>query len=173
MQSEVLNKIKNYREIELIANRLRKKNKKIVFTMGAYDLLHMGHILFLEQAKKFGDVLIVGIGTDKILKKLKGPGRPIYPEKLRAAMVAAIKFTDYVVILKEKMKNEKDDYSVCVSKIKPAVFVLIGEDSAKEETKIIAKKMGIKLKLVPRASLKISFISTTSTHKKIEELFKN
>ncbi len=171
MESSVFKKIKSYSEIERIAKQLRKKGKRIVFTMGAYDILHTGHILFLEQAKKCGDVLIVGIGTDAILKKLKGPSRPIYPEKLRAAMLSAIRFTDYVVILKEKMKKEKDDYSICVSKIKPDVFVLIGEDSAKKETKNFTKKMGIKLKLIPRANLKIPHISTTSTHQKIERLY--
>ena len=106
MESSVFKKIKNYREIGNIARQLHKEGKKIVFTMGSYDVLHMGHILFLEQSKKFGDVLIVGIGTDEIIKKLKGPSRPIYPEKIRAGMLAAIKFTDYIVTLTEKMKNE-------------------------------------------------------------------
>ena len=85
-------------------------------------------------------------------------------------MLGAITFTDYIVTLTEKMKKNKDDYSVCISKIKPHVFALIGEDSAKKETMAITKKMGIELKLIPRASLKIPFISTTSTHKKIEGL---
>jgi len=171
MTSSVFKKIKNYREIEQIAGKLHKSGKKIVFTMGSYDVLHMGHILFLEQSKKSGDILIVGIGTDKTIKKLKGPSRPIYPEKLRAAMLAAIKFTDYIVILREKMKNEKDDYSELLSKIKPWVFTLIGEDSAKEETRKNTKKIGAKLKLIKRASLKIPHISTTSTHRKIEGLY--
>lgn len=173
MKSSVFKKLKNYREIGRIANRLRKQGKKIVFTMGSYDVLHIGHTLFLENAKRFGDVLMVGIGTDATIKKLKGLTRPIYPEKLRAGMLGAIKFTDYIILLNEKMKNEKDDYSECLSKIKPHTFVLIGEDSAKKETAAITKKMGIQLKIVPRASLKIPHISTTSTHKKIQEISKN
>src|SRR3989344_4988781 len=173
MNSSVFKKLKTYREIKRITKQLRKQRKKIVFTMGSYDILHMGHVLFLENAKKFGVVLIVGIGTDAAIKKLKGSGRPIYPEQIRAGMLGAIKFTDYIVILTEKMKNEKDDYSSLLSKIKPHVFALIGEDSAKKETEMITKKMGIKLKLVPRASLKIPHISTTATHQKIQEISKN
>src|SRR3989344_5619953 len=98
MTSSVFKKIKNYRELGIIADKLHKAGKKIVFTMGSYDVLHMGHILFLEQSKKSGDILIVGIGTDETIKRLKGPSRPIYPEKLRAAMLAAIEFTDYIVV---------------------------------------------------------------------------
>lgn len=168
MRSEVFNKIKNYKEIGVIANRLRQKGKKIVFAMGSFDILHLGHILFLEQAKKFGDVLMVGIGSDRNVKILKGKNRPIYPEKLRAAMVTAIDFADYTVILKEKFKNKKDDYSKCISKIKPDIFVLNYDDSAKEETRAITLKMGIKLKLIKRAASKMSSISTTATHKKIQ-----
>jgi len=171
MTSSVFKKIKNYRELGIIADKLHKAGKKIVFTMGSYDVLHMGHILFLEQSKKSGDILIVGIGTDETIKRLKGPSRPIYPEKLRAAMLAAIEFTDYITALTEKMKNEKDDYSKLLSIIKPGVFTLIAEDSAKKETGKICRKMGIKLKLIKRASLKIPHISTTSTHQKIENLY--
>lgn len=170
MQSEVFKKIKKYKEIGVVADRLRRQGKKIVFVMGTFDVLHLGHILFLEQAKKFGDVLIAGIGSDKNVRILKGENRPIYPEKLRAAMVTAIDFADYTVILKEKFKNKKDDYSICLSKIKPDVFVLNSDDSAKEETKAITKKMGIKLKLTERSASKIPHISTTSTHKKIAGL---
>ena len=167
MQSEIFKKIKSYKEIGAVASRLRQKGKKIVFAMGTFDVLHLGHVLFLEQAKKLGDVLIVVGGYDKNVKILKGKNRPIYPEKLRAAMVTAIDFADYTVILAENFKNKKDDYSECLSKIKPDVFALNSDDSAKKETKNITQKMGIKLKLIKRAASKIPHISTTSTHKKI------
>lgn len=171
MVSEIFKKIKTYKEIGAVANQLRRNGKKIVFAMGTFDVLHLGHVLFLEQAKKYGDVLIVGIGSDKNVKMLKGKNRPIYPERLRAAMVTAIDFADYTVILTENYKNKKDDYSECISKIKPDVFVLNGDDPAKNETKTITKKMGIEFKLIKRSSSKIPFVSTTSTHKKIEKTF--
>ncbi|MEK9170685.1 MAG: adenylyltransferase/cytidyltransferase family protein [Patescibacteria group bacterium] len=171
MQSEIFNKILSYKKAGMVASQLHQKGKKIVFAMGTFDVLHLGHILFLEQAKKFGDTLIVGIGSDKNVKILKGKNRPIYPEKLRAAMVTAIDFADYTVILTENFKNKKDDYSECLSKIKPDVFVLNHDDSAKKETRRITSEMGIKLKLIKRSSSRIPFISTTSTHKKIQKTF--
>ena len=72
-------------------SQYRSENKKIVFTNGCFDLLHIGHITYLDEAKKLGDILIVGINTDNSVKKLKGPTRPIQNENDRCEILAALK----------------------------------------------------------------------------------
>jgi len=78
--------------------RLRREGQRVVFTNGCFDLLHPGHIRFLQQAKALGDVLIVAINSDASVRALKGPGRPIFPERERAEMLAALEVVDYVTI---------------------------------------------------------------------------
>ena len=75
--------------------------RKIVFANGVFDLLHVGHVRYLQAAKKEGDLLVVGINSDAGTRKLKGEGRPILTERARATLVAALKSVDYVVIFDE------------------------------------------------------------------------
>lgn len=82
--------------------QLRTGNKKIVFTNGCFDLLHVGHIVYLEEAKKLGDVLIVGINTDESVRKLKGPNRPIQNENDRCEILAALKAVDHTILFSEE-----------------------------------------------------------------------
>ena len=79
-----------------------QQNKKIVFTNGCFDLLHIGHVRYLEQAKQLGDILIVGINTDASVQKLKGPTRPIQNENDRAEILAALKSVDHTVLFGEE-----------------------------------------------------------------------
>ena len=78
-----------------------RKFKKIVFTNGCFDILHMGHVKYLQQAKSLGDILIVGVNSDASVRKLKGELRPIMSEKERAEVIAALECVDYVVIFPE------------------------------------------------------------------------
>ena len=86
-------------EIENVLNSL--KNKKIVFTNGCFDILHIGHVKYLKESKKYGDILIVGLNSDSSVKKLKGENRPINNEKDRAELLDELKCVDYVVIFEE------------------------------------------------------------------------
>lgn len=79
----------------------RHRHKKIVFTNGCFDLLHVGHIRYLEQAAALGDILIVGINSDESVKKLKGPTRPIQNENDRAEILASLKAVTHTVIFTE------------------------------------------------------------------------
>lgn len=99
----------------------RAKNKKIVFTNGCFDLLHIGHVSYLEEAKKLGDILIVGINSDSSVKKLKGPSRPIQNEKDRSAILAALKSVDHTIIFNE------DTPLQLIEKIEPDVLVKGGD----------------------------------------------
>jgi D-glycero-beta-D-manno-heptose 1-phosphate adenylyltransferase len=94
-------KIVSREGLQGIIEEHRQSGKKIVFANGVFDLLHVGHVRYLQAAKAEGDLLIVGINSDASTRKLKGEGRPILTERARAALVAALKSVDYVVIFDE------------------------------------------------------------------------
>lgn len=94
-------KIKNLRELKRIISSLKAKGKRIVFTNGCFDLLHYGHVKYLESAKRKGDILIVAINCDASVKRIKGNKRPIINEKDRSGIIAALESVDYVVLFEE------------------------------------------------------------------------
>ena len=127
--------IKKLLEIEKISSQARSQNKKIVFTNGCFDILHLGHVKYLEEAKNFGDILIVGINSDESVKKLKGNDRPINSEYDRSYILASLDVVDYVVVFSE------DTPLNLIKKIKPHVLVkggdykgksIVGEDLVNE-----------------------------------------
>lgn len=135
-------------------------NKKIVFTNGCFDILHVGHKRYLQQAAALGDILIVGVNSDASVRRLKGPSRPINPEQDRAEMLCAMGFIDYVVIFDEDTPYE------LIKNIQPDVLVKGGDYKPEEVVgRDIVEARGGKLVL-------ISFVegkSTTNIIKKIEE----
>ncbi len=94
--------ILNWKEIEKVVQNIHEKNEKIVFTNGCFDLIHSGHIKYLQEAKNLGDYLIVGLNSDSSVKKLKGPDRPINAQADRAIVLNALKAVDHVVIFNEE-----------------------------------------------------------------------
>ena len=88
-------------EVESFVKRLRRTNKKIVFTNGVFDVLHRGHVDYLAKAKSFGDILIVGLNSDASVHRLKGPKRPLQKQTDRAAILLALWAVDFVVIFGE------------------------------------------------------------------------
>ena len=97
----MLNKVRNLRELKIIVNRLKKQHKTIVFTNGCFDLIHPGHVSYLEKARQKGDVLILGLNSDSSVKKIKGKKRPILNQKARAMVLSALTCIDYIVIFNE------------------------------------------------------------------------
>jgi len=93
-------KIVTLGRLKKIVARLRRK-KKVVFTNGCFDILHLGHVKYLGAAKAKGDILIVGLNTDSSTKRLKGRNRPVNPEKDRAEVLAGLESVDYVVLFDE------------------------------------------------------------------------
>lgn len=85
-------------EVEVLGKQLRASAKRIVFANGCFDILHVGHVRYLEGAAAQGDVLVVGVNSDRAVRSLKGDGRPLLPEGARAELVAALESVDYVVI---------------------------------------------------------------------------
>ena len=113
-------KILDKRFLKIIQN-FKKQNKKIVFTNGCFDLVHLGHVHYLKKAKSFGDVLIVAINSDKSVRKLKGVDRPIMSWNSRANIIQGLESVDYVI----KM-NENNPISL-IKKIKPDIHVKGGD----------------------------------------------
>ena len=100
-----------------LVKSLKLSRKKIVFTNGTFDILHLGHVTYLQKARKCGDLLVVGLNSDSSVKSYKGPDRPINPQGDRAGVLAALECVDYIVIF-----NEPAPLSL-ILKIKPNVLV--------------------------------------------------
>jgi len=117
-------------EVSGVAQRLRNEGKRLVTTNGSFDLLHVGHLDQLEEAKALGDVLFVGVNSDRAVSAAKGPGRPLFPEQARAALLAALACVDYVVIM-DGSYSEEPMHSL-LEPVRPHVHVN-GPDYGKPE----------------------------------------
>lgn len=104
-------------ELKAIVSRLRARNKRIAFTNGCFDLIHVGHVKYLEKAKAKADILIVGINSDSSMRKIKGPMRPIINQMDRAEIVAGLEAVDYVLIF-----NETTPFKM-ISALKPDILI--------------------------------------------------
>jgi D-glycero-beta-D-manno-heptose 1-phosphate adenylyltransferase len=102
-------------------NRLRERELKIVLTNGHFDLMHVGHLRYLQQARALGDVLIVGINDDAITTRHKGPRRPVFPEQERAELAAGLECVDYATIFHEPTAHE------LIQIVRPDVYVKGGD----------------------------------------------
>ena len=99
-------KIKNHIALKQITNRLKKRGKKIAFTNGCFDIIHYGHVKYLEDAKKCADILIVAVNSDSSVKRLKGSKRPLYPLRDRMRVIASLSSVDYVTSFGEDTPAE-------------------------------------------------------------------
>ena len=148
--------IKSFAEIEKLAQKFHNQGKKIVFTNGCFDILHVGHVKYLEEARSFGDVLILGLNADSSVKKLKGETRPINNQDDRAYILASLESVDYVVIFEQETPYE------LIKLIKPHVLVKGGDYEGKE---VVGQDIALELKLVKFVDGK----STTNTIKRIQD----
>jgi len=130
------------------------KDKKIVLVGGCFDIVHLGHLIFLEKAKAKGDILIVLLESDENIRKNKGQNRPINNQKDRAFFLSKLKMVDRVIKLPE-MKSD-DEYLQIIKKIKPKIIAVSEGDSSLEKKKKQAKEVGAKVvkvsKLIPHQS---------------------
>lgn len=130
--------------------RERHPEKKIVFCTGCFDILQSGHAVFFSQCKRFGEVVVVGVGRDSTLQTLKGPGRPVNPEANRLYLVAAMEDVSYAVLNDTEIGNGKIDFVEVVSRLRPDVFVLNDDDSSIPEKQVLCDQLDIRLELVGR-----------------------
>jgi D-beta-D-heptose 7-phosphate kinase/D-beta-D-heptose 1-phosphate adenosyltransferase len=113
----MLPKVLNLKDLVLTVNSLRESGKRVVFTNGCFDLLHVGHIRYLAAAKAHGDILVVGLNSDESVKKIKTKGRPIVNQDQRAEVLAALWCVDYITIF-----NEPDPL-ILIQTLRPNVLV--------------------------------------------------
>jgi D-beta-D-heptose 7-phosphate kinase/D-beta-D-heptose 1-phosphate adenosyltransferase len=102
-------------------SKLRSSNKKIIFTNGCFDLLHIGHVRYLQEARSLGDILVVGVNSDRSVQVLKGPTRPIQNQNDRAEILAALACVDYTVIFDEQTPER------LIHEVRPDILVKGGD----------------------------------------------
>jgi D-beta-D-heptose 7-phosphate kinase/D-beta-D-heptose 1-phosphate adenosyltransferase len=147
--------IKSLEEITMLSQELKKRGKKIVFTNGCFDILHVGHVKYLEEAKSYGDVLILGLNSDESVRRLKGPSRPVNTEDDRAYILASLEAVDYVVKFYEDTPYE------LIKAVQPHILVKGGDYAGKE---VVGEDIADELRLVHFVEGK----STTKTIAKIQ-----
>ncbi len=152
--------LRDLKELFSLVKALRREGKKIVFTNGCFDIIHAGHVDYLEEAKSFGDFLIVGMNSDDSIRKIKGEKRPIIPENYRARVLEGLKAVDCVFIFGEETPIE------VIKTVKPDVLVK-GADWPLE--KIVGREFAKEVKRIP---FKFD-ISTTKIIKRILKLYSN
>jgi len=133
-------KIKGKEELAQIIEGLKKEGKRIVFTNGCFDLLHAGHVTYLEKARGLGDVLVVGVNSDSSVRRIKGPGRPIVPLEQRMAVLAALEAVDYVVSFEEDTPYE------LIALLRPHTLVKGGDWRAEE---VVGRELVDEVRIIP------------------------
>jgi rfaE bifunctional protein nucleotidyltransferase chain/domain len=139
-------KIVTAEEARAIAIEMRERGRKLVFTNGCFDLLHLGHVRYLEAARALGDALLVAINGDESVRGLKGEGRPLNRESDRAEIVAALACVDHVVIFPERRAT------ALLGKVRPAIYVKGGDysaDSLDAEERGALERIGTSIRILP------------------------
>jgi len=159
-------KIKTYAEIKKIAADLKKQGKRIVMVSGCYDIVHLGHVRFLSDAKIMNEILIMSVASDNTIKKLKGKDRPVMREMYRASMLASLIPVDYVVLDEEEITfPERINFLKLLSIIKPDYFAVNNNDKSIDYKRSLVAQFGTELRIVDVTSTAI-----TSTTKIIQTL---
>ena len=140
-----LKKVLSLEELLPIRERFKAEGKTLVLTNGHFDLLHVGHVRCLQQAKRLGDVLVVGLNSDASTRALKGAGRPLVPQEERAEVLAALECVDFVVIFEERTAER------LVAALKPEVYVKGGDWTLENlpEAKAVAE-CGGRVEILPQ-----------------------
>lgn len=129
-----------------ISAQLQQANQRLVVTNGCFDLLHVGHVRYLETARALGDALAVGVNGDASVRSLKGEGRPLNREQDRAEVLAALAAVDYVVIFQEVRATE------FLRQVRPAVYVKGGDyqpETLDAEERAALREIGAEIKIIP------------------------
>ena len=157
----VRSKIKTRDGLSKILKSLKKKRKRIVFTNGCFDILHPGHISYLKKARALGDILVVGLNSDNSVRKLKGPPRPITPQKKRAELLGSLEFVDFITIF-----NESTPFNL-IRKLKPHILVKGADWKTKDVVgRSFVESYGGKVRRIP-------FLKGYSTTRLIKKILKS
>ena len=140
------NKLVDSNQLGLLAESSRQRGEKLVLTNGCFDLLHLGHVRYLEAARSLGDSLVVAINGDNSVRVLKGEGRPLNRERDRAEVVAALECVDHVVIFPEVRVTR------LLERVRPAIYVKGGDytaDTLDPEERAALEKTGAQIRILP------------------------
>ena len=155
-------KIVDFEEVSDRCDGLRAAGKKLVATNGCFDLLHAGHVRYLQAARALGDLLVVGLNADRSVRELKGIGRPVTTESDRAEVLAALQCVDLVTIFPQMRATQ------FIAAIRPAIYVKGGDYSSEtlnQEECAVLKEIGAEVRLIP-------FEAGYSTSRLIEQVCK-
>ena len=159
-----MNNIIDIKKAIKISRKIRKTGKTIVLTGGCFDVLHLGHIKFLELAKKRGDILFVFVESDQKVKEIKKENRPINNQNERCQVLSSIRFVDYVIKITFFTNNE--EYDKLVTYLKPSIIAVTKESEAVKHARRQGEKIGAK---VAQVIGRIPDQSTTKIAKIISE----
>lgn len=160
MQSNYHKKILKSAGYDKLFKDLKLQGKKLVFTNGCFDILHKGHIKTLSEAKKTGDLLVVGINDDASVSRLKGPERPVIPLDSRMAVLACLEFVDYVIPFSEDTPAE------VIKLVRPDVLIKGGDY---REDEIVGRELVVKLGGFVRIIEQVPDISTSVIIERIKK----
>jgi len=147
-------------QLESLGEKYRQKKQRLVLTNGCFDLLHTGHVRYLQQARALGDGLLIAVNSDRSVRELKGPTRPLNSENDRAEVVAALRCVDHVTIFNEKRVTE------VIKKLKPSIYAKGGDytiESLDVSEREALRVCGAQVKILPLVEGR----STTSLIKKM------
>lgn len=133
-------------ELAIVRDGMEQSGRKLVFTNGCFDLLHAGHVRYLQQARALGDALAVGLNSDRSVRELKGEGRPLNPQDDRAEVLAALGCVDYVVIF------ESQRATATIRAVRPHVYAKGGDytpASLDAEEKQALNEAGAEIRILP------------------------
>jgi rfaE bifunctional protein nucleotidyltransferase chain/domain len=139
-------KIVELKELATRSQELRKAGKKLVVTNGCFDLLHVGHVRYLQRARALGDALAVGVNGDRSVRELKGRNRPINNERDRAEVLAALGCVDFVTIFQEVRATR------LLETVAPAIYAKGGDYTAatlNPEERAVLEKIGAEIRIIP------------------------
>lgn len=133
-------------ELRDIVAGLKAQGKTVVWTNGCFDIIHAGHVTYLAQARRQGDVLVVGLNSDESVQAVKGPNRPIVPEAERALILSAFACVDYVTVFAE------DDVTSILTALKPDVYAKGGDytlETINQDERRLVEGYGGRIALIP------------------------
>lgn len=157
-----ISKILSRPDLAKTVAQAKQQDKTVVFTNGCFDILHIGHVRYLQEARSRGDMLVVGINSDDSVRGLKGPTRPYTPELERAEVLAALECVDYVTLFSE------DTPISLIREIKPNVHIKGGDYKPEDLPEAdVMHEIGGKTEVIPFSSTNSEGWSTTNTIEKI------
>ncbi|MEK6855116.1 MAG: adenylyltransferase/cytidyltransferase family protein [Nanoarchaeota archaeon] len=157
--------LREYEELDVI--RKGHSEEKIVYASGTFDIMHVGHVSFFEQCRKQGDILVVGVAEDSVIREYKGPKRPVQNERQRAKMLVSLKPVNYCFINKSHNFSELD---IIFSHLRPDFYVISEDARTIEVQRKYAAQNRVELVILDKLMEGDLNISTTQLIEKIKDL---